>query len=359
VVPFILLQITALFIVGSYPALVNYLPNRTSYLSDNAPPPKNPRLQYCLESYSAEVSFSNDNYVQGAVKELKELDLEKLPKKVKTIIEGAADDATNALMGLQKALVQEKTIEAATVEYKPILNKVRRIESQINRKLKDIKELSKEQVLQKTLKNEDFVEKIERDIGLIQIEIDKLKEEIPSNWASTYETFNILMKEEQKLRNMYRRSGDSSYQAIQDLSLILASSETITKLKNDYVALLASLNTLEKSEKLETLRAFSKIVSRVNGTSTFKRMLSKAIKELKKKNVKDEKVKNNLDSALNEISELDAWVIEAKTFETALVSYLEKTKHSIGLRSQDGFSRDLALYLARCNANHRDLSLSF
>ena len=263
------------------------------------------------------------------------------------------------MISLQKALVQEKRIETATVEYKPILNKVRRIESQINRKLKEIKELTKEQVLQKTLKNDDYVEKIGRDIGSIQIEIDKLKEEIPSNWGSTYETFNVLMKEEQKLRNMYRRSGDSSYQAIQDLSLILASSERITKLKNDYVALLASLNTLEKSEKLETLRAFSKIVSRVNGTSTFKRMLSKAIKELKKKNVKDEKVKNNLDSALNEISELDAWVIEAKTFETALVSYLDKTKNSIGLRSQDGFSRDLALYLARCNANHRDLSLNF
>ncbi len=359
VVPFILLQILALFIVGSYPALVNYLPNRTSYLSDNAPPPKNPRLQYCLENYSGEVLFTNNNDVQGAVKELRELDLEKLPKKVKSIIEGAADDATNALVSLQKALVQEKRIETATVEYKPILNKVRRTESQINRKLKDIKELKKEQILQKTLKNEDSVEKIGRDIGAIQIEIDKLKEEIPSSWAGTYESFNVLMKEEQKLRNMYRRSGDSSYQAIQDLSFILASSERITKLKNDYVALLASLNTLEKGEKLETLRAFSKTVSRVNGTSTFKRMLSKAIKELKKKNVKDEKVKNNLNSALKEINELDAWVIEAKTFELVLVSYLEKTKDSIGLRSQDGFSRDLALYLARCNANHRDLSLNF
>ena len=35
VVPFIMLQILALFIVGYYPALVNYLPNRTSFLSEN------------------------------------------------------------------------------------------------------------------------------------------------------------------------------------------------------------------------------------------------------------------------------------------------------------------------------------
>ena len=28
-------------------------------------------------------------------------------------------------------------------------------------------------------------------------------------------------------------------------------------------------------------------------------------------------------------------------------------------RAQDRFDEDLALYLARCNANHRDLSLNF
>ena len=58
VVPFIMLQILALFIVGYYPALVNYLPNRTSFLSENSPPPKNPRLQYCIEEYSANILFS-------------------------------------------------------------------------------------------------------------------------------------------------------------------------------------------------------------------------------------------------------------------------------------------------------------
>ena len=46
-------------------------------------------------------------------------------------------------------------------------------------------------------------------------------------------------------------------------------------------------------------------------------------------------------------------------FKIQVNNYLEKAKTTIGLRSQDGFSRDLALYLASCNANHRDLSLSF
>jgi len=53
VIAFILLQIGALFIVAKYPPLVNYLPNRVAFLSETAPPPRNPKLQLCLEDYVA------------------------------------------------------------------------------------------------------------------------------------------------------------------------------------------------------------------------------------------------------------------------------------------------------------------
>ena len=51
VVPFIVLQIVGLGIVGFNPSLVNYLPTKTFLSSETAPPPKNPRLQLCLEDY--------------------------------------------------------------------------------------------------------------------------------------------------------------------------------------------------------------------------------------------------------------------------------------------------------------------
>ena len=50
VIPFITLQLIALGIVGYTPQLVNYLPNRLSFTSETAPPPRNPKLQYCLQS---------------------------------------------------------------------------------------------------------------------------------------------------------------------------------------------------------------------------------------------------------------------------------------------------------------------
>ncbi|MEM1201486.1 MAG: TRAP transporter large permease subunit, partial [Pseudomonadota bacterium] len=47
VIAFIGLQLLALVIVGLVPSLVNYLPNRISLTAATAPPPINPRLQYC------------------------------------------------------------------------------------------------------------------------------------------------------------------------------------------------------------------------------------------------------------------------------------------------------------------------
>ena len=49
VIVFIFLQLIGLLIVGFFPPLVNYLPNRTYLTSENAPPPINPKLQQCME----------------------------------------------------------------------------------------------------------------------------------------------------------------------------------------------------------------------------------------------------------------------------------------------------------------------
>jgi len=71
-------------------------------------------------------------------------------------------------------------------------------------------------------------------------------------------------------------------------------------------------------------------------------------------------VSENLDLALIEITELNDWVSKAKgPLEISLKNYIDKTRGSLGIRAQDKFNKDLALYLARCNANHRDLSLNF
>ena len=117
---------------------------------------------------------------------------------------------------------------------------------------------------------------------------------------------------------------------------------------------------LEKEETIRGLNDFVKKYRDVKGTSEFKKNVSKAIKELKKKKVKQDRVEKSLEKALKEINELEQWVLASKASLTSpLETYLEKTKTTLGVRAQPKFQKDLALYLASCNANHRDLSLSF
>ena len=360
VVPFIILQISALFIVGYYPALVNYLPNRTSFLSDNSPPPKNPRLQYCVEQYTANVLFSGDNSVQNAVKELGAVNANLLPKKVKLELANAVSDARTAILSLEDAMKQASLIESEAIEYRPALNKVRRIENRIRVKNKEIKKLKKDLVLQKTLGNGNAVNGIESEIQSLKTEIDKISEQKPANWEQTYKEFNNLMKIEQKHRSTYRRMAENSFKVVEELKNILSSDKEIAQLKIEYVSIVEKDSALEKEQRVNALIEFSKKVDQVKGTSEFKNGLSKAIRELKKKNVKEEKVTENLDLALRDITELNDWVRKAKgPLEISLKNYLDKTRGSLGIRAQDKFNKDLALYLARCNANHRDLSLNF
>ena len=169
-----------------------------------------------------------------------------------------------------------------------------------------------------------------------------------------------MMKEEEKLRNLYRRKGENSYQTIQNVSDILASSQEITKVKKEYSLIIDELAELEKDEKVKRLNDFVRKYRDVKGTSEFKKNVSKAIKELKKKKVKEDRVEKSLEKARKEINDLEVWVLGSKTTLTSpLETYLDKTKTTLGVRAQPKFQKELALYLASCNANHRDLSLSF
>ncbi|MDP7600233.1 MAG: TRAP transporter large permease subunit, partial [Rhodospirillales bacterium] len=89
VAPFIILQLVGLAIVGFYPSLVNYLPNRVNLTSDTAPPPINPRLQVCVEEYLfAEYEQTSESLI-AAIATAKTLDLSYLPDRQKRTLSEA------------------------------------------------------------------------------------------------------------------------------------------------------------------------------------------------------------------------------------------------------------------------------
>ena len=62
---FIFLQLIGLAVAGTFPALVNYLPNRVYLSSETAPPPMNPKLQQCLEDNVFAYYDANGNELRG------------------------------------------------------------------------------------------------------------------------------------------------------------------------------------------------------------------------------------------------------------------------------------------------------
>src|SRR6056297_3405034 len=131
VIPFILLQLVALGIVGSNPPLVNYLPTRISLLGENAPPPVNPQLQACIEDYLVARIETGEAEVRDAVAEVRRLDLSYLPEDLREDLTESFDQAERAVRLLIEADEAAGRVEEAAVAFKPLLVEVRGLERDI------------------------------------------------------------------------------------------------------------------------------------------------------------------------------------------------------------------------------------
>ena len=140
VIAFITLQLIALAIVGLYPPLVNYLPNRVSFLSETAPPPRNPMLQYCLEEYAGGV-LAQGGGPAAAIAQARQLDLSALPKGLQGDLSKGFESGEAALASLNEAFAAEQAVTAAAGEYRPLQRQVRAIEKNIRKLESEAEEL--------------------------------------------------------------------------------------------------------------------------------------------------------------------------------------------------------------------------
>ena len=142
VVPFIALQLVALAIVGFYPPLVNYLPARTSLTGETAPPPRNPRLQRCLEQHLFEQYDRNAQAIRASVRTAQGLDTSYLPEKVRKSLTGGMEKAARTfdLVSEVRRTSTERNEFGET--YKPVHSVVRRVnrgERRIDRETRELR----------------------------------------------------------------------------------------------------------------------------------------------------------------------------------------------------------------------------
>ena len=219
--------------------------------------------------------------------------------------------------------------------------------------------------------NETTVSRIENDdkkrISLLKSEIEKLKIDIqnekrgyPKNWSDTYKNFQKLIKEENLNRNKYRRAMDNSYDEMSTLLNILLSKNEFYKFRDEFKKFSKILETSEPKSLSIEIKIFSKKLSRLPDNSKITSKLSRVSRNLKKKKVNYKKVVKDFNISFEEYEKKysDLKKIDNKVID-ALTVFLNSTKFTIGLRQQQKIPRDIALFLAGCKSDHRDLSLYF
>lgn len=363
VIVFIGLQLTALAIVGAVPQLVNYLPNRVAFLSDTAPPPRNPRLSYCIDRYVTEEITRNGDAIAQAVIDAKAINLDILPRKIAADAIKSFDNVDKAIENLKEANLAEQRIDEASEGYRPLHSQVRAIEADIRKLRNEADELN---VLIGRLNDPSELndrKALEARVEKLNAEMNALQQTIPSGWEAAYAKFNELNKAESDLRRAYTRASAQAYEPIGELLAVIDGSEAFRTLEADLRAIRGRLDaaTPEQFEELvDVIQDMERNVRAVEGTSDIRSALSKARRAIRSRNPDQEKALAEYGKALALYTDQLDWRAKAEAeIAPALRTYEAAVRDTIGIRQQPKMTREQALFVAGCASDHRDISLHF
>jgi hypothetical protein len=360
VVPFIALQLVALFIVGYTPQLVNYLPARLSLLSETSPPPLNPRLQYCLEKYVFDEYRANGNALKASMKVAQSIDLAGLPKEMQGDLKGAFSKAQSVFGQLEKIGETEKALAAASVPYAPLHEKVRTLQRRMARIDARIKEITQIRSRSRGQDEATLRKHIETEIAELKAERKSLEASIPSNWQDERKKFVAVQKADVDLRRLYRRTADNSYEPVRESVRVLSDSDAFAALESKIKALEPLITSKPPNEAAELVNDVEKEIGKVKGARGVRSALAKVRRALKRRTPEVDKAREEFTKTLEVYAAELKWRTAAKTdVLPKLSTYEASIRDTIGLRQQERLPREQALFVAACTSDHRDISLSF
>ncbi|MFT5258652.1 MAG: tripartite ATP-independent transporter DctM subunit [Saprospiraceae bacterium] len=359
---FIVLQLIGLAIVGYFPSLVNYLPNRTHLLSDTAPPPMNPKLQLCLEDY-AQGQYANSG-AGPAIEKAMSLDVSYLPVSVQEKLIESLSQAKQA-PSLMAAIVEAKvTVEAYTPTYKPIHQHTRQIERDIFSDQNNIKRLNAEikNLSYGDEDNSEMVAEHQTHIGELEISIAALEITIPDAWAGANQQYTGLNSQLTKARRTYYNAVDTSNEALADLVAIIEDAPKLDSIPAHYPELHLKILNDPTDSAMAAIKVVEKELGDIKGASSIKSKLSKARRILKKG--EDATARSaaiaKLDEMKAELQNEIQWRKKAKVnLLPDLITYKNAISTTIGLRGNSALTEVQAKFTASCLSGHRDISLNF
>lgn len=362
VIPFIMLQLLGLTIVGFYPPLVNYLPTRVYLTSDNAPPPQNPRLQLCLEEYLFPVFDAKQGELMSTIADARKMNIGSLPSDLQSSLKSSLDAAEGTFGLVAKVRDADNAREAFVPTYKPLHTEARAIRIELETHIRDIKRLQKDIDDLRYAKNPDPADAEELNVEITQLvrEKEDLEVQTPKGWEKARETFLKLEKAANKSRRDYRQNVDTAYEALPKIQAIIGDVDKLAALKSNINDLKGVIASDDPDTAMDKINVVGKMVGDVEGASKIKSQINKARRKLRGDSPDPEAAMQFIDKALVIFNEEISWRKQAKIdILPAIVKYDMAIRDTIGVRSQKRLTDSQSSYLTSCLAVHRDISLSF
>ena len=359
VIPFIALQLAALGIVGVFPSLVNYLPNRVYLTSETAPPPRNPRLQACLEDYVFAEYDRDGARLQAAIAEARTLDFAMLPDRRRRAL-GESLLAAGATFGLvDKVRAAEAARLAALPAYRPLHRQVRdlrvrkgSIAAEIERLKNDRRRLLDDAIAERSA--------VAARIDVLESEIRSLDALVPSDWQAAQKRYRVLSAAERRARLAYRRNVDDAYEGVTSLRAVIADADALAGLEGTLAGLRPVVASAVPADAVAQLKAAQSAVGKIAGAGHIRSKISRARRAMRRSTPDRAKAAAELEQALRRYAAETAWRGRASAaLAPGLAAFDAAIAQTIGLRLQERLSGVQAREIAGCLAVHRDISLNF
>ncbi len=362
VIPFILLQLTALVVVGFYPSLVNYLPNRTSLTSDTAPPPVNPTLQYCIEVVVFETYDDDGDSLRNAMTTAAALDISFLPENLRETLSEAFIAAPLTFDKVAEVRATEAAVGEFTVDYRPLHREVRALQSEIARVGEELEEF--ETTLRRESRREgtspEIFAAMERRIEALTVEKSEIEAVIPDQWDAAREQYLDLATAEKRARTGYRRNVDNAYQPVAEIRTIIAGTQALAAQESQINDLGALIRNAASGEIIDAISVVETALTPIAGASPIKSKLGEARRAIDDDTPDMAKATTLIAEASTLYATDLAWRTRAESeLASGLEAYDEAIRETIGIRRQDRLPRPIAKAVAACKSIHYDISLNF
>jgi len=359
VVPFIILQLIGLGIVGFYPSLVNYLPARTYLTSNVAPPPMNPKLQYCLQEYKFAIYNTEEQRITNAIKDMQKLTPPNLPIDKLDIFEEHFDNALGTFAIVKKLQKTEEEYELFTKDYRDLHFNVRKIEKKIRKIDQKIKK-TKAEIRNLDDDNLSAKNKLEIKIENYELEINVLQNKIPESWKDKNGEFEILHKAKNTRTKRYRKNVDEAYETLDQIVMFINDNEKLKELSSEIKELKYTIDNKNYENAISIIDNLFEKLGEISGTEEFANKLDDLISVIDNDEIDEQKLIEVSSETFNLFNLEVSWRDDAnKNLMPKLTKYNDVIKHNIGLRLQNRLTKEQAKFVARCNSVHRDISLNF